>query len=396
MTQAADREYRLALRRTVTCGAAVRVLLLLLLLTLGRTLAEPYLMADDGAYEALAVRYLSLAERPIDPNALHLVGADAYLEPLWPCTVCLLAGLTGVAWASRLLNVLLSSLSVWVVAALAHEATGKSTIGLRTARLMAYLPLSVCTALFPIKDIYLLLTVFATLLLLVQLGNGKRVRMSAWLCCIALTVGALYVRGAVVPFLAAFALCFALRRCRRTGRWLTALFLLLGGGLIAYLARDLILGELTAKLDAYGEYAYLDSNVSRLQMRSPGEIWKLPAAYLWATLQPIRLPLLSPSGATLWWDVLSLLNLSILPVAVANALYTVLKKEQPLLFWCGFALYASVITLSLGVFRHYLFLFPLEVLNAAICMERTRRQGGGILLLGSAAILLALALYSMR
>jgi hypothetical protein len=205
-----------------------------------------------------------------------------------------------------------------------------------------------------------------------------------------------FVRWPVVLLLVTFPVCFLLRRWLRERRWGCAALLVCCTLLVLLWSRDRIFDELSAKLTAYSGYAYLDSNVSRLQMRSLRELWKLPLSYLWATLQPLRLPLLGSTGAGLWWELLATLNLSLLPVAVANAAYLLTKKHDRLFFLLSTLGYLAVTALSLGVFRHYLFLLPLENLHAALYLTSERHGVSRLLLpLGSALLLLALALYSM-
>ena len=388
-----EQEYRLSVRRTMVCGALLRVLLLVLLLTLLRTVAEPYLMADDAAYEALAAKYLALRTRAIDPQALALSGATGYLEPFWPVAVCVLAGLTGTVTAARWLNVLLSVATVGVLTALVRQTTNSQAAAMRACRLMAYLPVTVITALFPIKDIYLMLSFFTVLLLLVRLSHGERIRVPALLAGVLLTWGCFYTRRLVGVVLVALAFSFLLRRliCRRCT--VAAVLLLVAGGVLLWCTREAITSEIAQKLQVYGADTG-GQGIALLRIRSLRDVWRLPLACVYGMLQPIRLPLLSSSGMTPYWDVLSLLNLSMLPVATAAALYALCKKHDRLL-WLGCALtYAAVIVLSLGIFRHYLFLLPLHVMSAVAYGARTGKGGALPVALGSAGLMLAIALYS--
>ena len=53
----------------------------------------------------------------------------------------------------------------------------------------------------------------------------------------------------------------------------------------------------------------------------------------------------------------------------------IFDRKKNIMFWIlSFAMYSAVISLSLGVFRHYLFLIPLQMINCALFFDTEDKE----------------------
>jgi branched-subunit amino acid transport protein len=137
--------------------------------------------------------------------------------------------------------VLLSGAVIWLVGALARELTDATRPALLAARLCAYLPVTVLTALFPIKDVLLSAAAFYVLWQSVRLGKGGRVSVGAWALGVLSVLSVAFVRWPVVLLLVTFPVCFLLRRWLRERRWGCAALLVCCTLLVLLWSRDRIL-----------------------------------------------------------------------------------------------------------------------------------------------------------
>ncbi len=168
---------------------------------------------------------------------------------------------------------------------------------------------------------------------------------------------------------------------------------------VFYVFGDAIIASFTTKIEDYGG-ATGEGGVAALTVNSIMEIYKLPFAMFFANLQPIKMNLLVPSTVSWWYNIMAYLNLSIYPVAIANFMYIIDKKKNVMFWILTFAMYSAVISLSLGVFRHYLFLVPLQMINCALYLDEEsvikRNNKKHIMILGSMALLLYMFYYTAR
>lgn len=161
-----------------------------------------------------------------------------------------------------------------------------------------------------------------------------------------------------------------------------------------YVFGGLIFDSFSIKIDNYGGYAQMDTTISAIQMSSVTQIYKLPFTYFFASLQPIPLSLFTPEAGKMWSQLIYYGNLTMIPVACGNFLYIFYKKKNSLFWICSAVMYCAVTTLSLGIFRHYLFLLPLEMINYSLYMENATQVKRSNCLVFAACCFVMILLYS--
>ena len=99
-----------------------------------------------------------------------------------------------------------------------------------------------------------------------------------------------------------------------------------------------------------------------------------------------------------WRTVMGYANITMYPVAMGAWLYMFTKKHN-LFFWLSsFVMLSAVIMLSLGVFRHYLFLLPVHMVNYSLYTEKTNeryKNRRGMLIIGTFALGVLVFCYSL-
>lgn len=385
------------IRKMMWIGFVIRIAFLTVILTIGRSISDPYFITDDIKYEELARHYLNYAVSPIDINAFKAIGASGYLQVFWPWVMCVAAYLFRNVYAGRVINVLLSTFCIRQIYDVTYSLSEKHETALSAARWFTYLPITVMTCCFPIKDIFLTYSSLVFFKMILDIQNEVNIRLSRVVYCVLLLIGTYFTRGAVVELYSIFVFVYLFHRLyqkKKTG-WMI-LLVAVGGLLVIYMGRTVI-DSFTTKINVYGGYALENmGGIALVRMSSWRELYKLPLAYFFAMLQPIKMDLLSITiGKGFWLSLLSLFNVSIYPVAIGSFLY-IFKKKNNFLFWLStFVLYAAVISLSLGIFRHYLFLLPIEIINYSLVKQYKDRNTTLIIYVGSILLLLMILLYSL-
>ncbi len=382
-----------ALNNTMLIGLLLRLLFLTFLLTVGTMFSEPYFISDDIKYETQARIYLQQANGLFDINLLKNL-LRGYAQPFWTVAMCLSAYLLRTIYAGRVINVFLSALCIRVIYNLTFLVSNyNEKAAIKAARLFAYLPLSIFTCCFPIKDIFIMFGFFYAFYIFVSLQKGEHLSLGQMILCIGLLFGIFFSRGAVVEFLAFCGVAFYILRLLQRKKYIPATLFLLTFLGVAFIFRNSILEPFSTKLDHYGEKDSLGNGIQFLQISSIGEIYKLPFTYFYATLQPLALNIFSTGYGSFWWNIATYANISMYPIAIGNFLY-IFHKKQNLFFWLStLAIYSAVIILSLGVFRHYLFLLPVQMINYSIYAEE-RPKDKTLIFFAFPALLILLLLYS--
>ncbi len=388
------RERTTAIYKVMMGGLCLRAVVLIVIFLFSTGDLEPYFLLDDIKYELTAKYYLAVADGPIDLSVIREI-IQGYYQPFWPIVICVSAGFFRTIYAGRILNILLSTLCIRVIYEIVLLLTGREKSALLAGKLFAFLPYPIMTCCFPIKDIFLTLSVLYTFYIFLRLHYRQQVTIwQALLCMVGLALTYL-ARGAVVELMLVFLFVYLFDLCRRNKRYISAGVLILIAVAAILLFGDYLIEVFQKKNDDYGGYVDKSNGLALLQMKSASQFYKLPFAYVFATFQPMALNLFSLGSGNIWLRLIYLLNISIYPVAIANAFY-IFQKKHNLVFWLsGVVIYCAVISLSLGVFRHYLFLLPLEIINCSLYFDRTEGRRKHWLIVGFFAALFVVMAYSL-
>ena len=357
------------LKRLLINALIIRIFICALILVVGKSINEIYFISDDVAYENLAKAYLQSASSPFDLSALTLIGATGYLQVFWPYVVCISAYVFRSIYAARFINVFLSIVTVKLIYSLTKSISKNHTTAMCAAKIYAYLPYPILVCCFPIKDIYLTVAVLYIFDIFVAFQNMQKITIVQYILSILLLFGTYFTRGGVVEMMSLFFIAFVIKRFADTHNYVAIMFSIIIAFVFLYAFGGLILNSFNTKIGNYGEYAQMDTTISAIQMSSITQIYKLPFTYFFASLQPIPLSLFTPENGKIWSQLIYYGNLTIIPIACGNFLYVFYRKQNRLFWICSVVMYCAVITLSLGIFRHYLFLLPLEMINYSLYME---------------------------
>lgn len=383
------------LNKLLKIALLVRVVLCVFILVIGKEIGELYFISDDMMYESLAKAYIQMSNSIFDLDVLEQIGAAGYLHVFWPYTMCIFAYLFKSIYAVRFLNIILSTIAVKLVYDLTLNISGNHKTAIRAAKLYAFLPYPLIVCCFPIKDIYLTVAVLYAFVLFVKFQNRNKISIIQIIVSILLLIGAYFTRGAIVEIMALFFITFVIKRFYDSGN-ISAIFVcIIIVAVFLFLFGGTILDSFNTKIDDYGGYAEMDTTISAIQMSNITQIYKLPFTYFFASLQPIMLSLFSPSTLKIWSLIICYGNLTIVPIACGNFLYIFCKKKN-LLFWiCSAVMYSAVISLSLGIFRHYLFLLPIEIINYSLYCEQKSTVKRKNLIVVVYGIYILILLYSI-
>lgn len=360
---------------TIFWGWIIRIFCLFLVLYFFSKWMNPYFIFDDIEYENFAESYLNTAKKLIDKEAFASSGGNKYIQPFWPWVEAIFAFIFKTPYAGRLANIAMSLIIIYIIYKIVLELTSSEEKAITGAKLFAYLPVFILISCFPVKDFYIMMASLYCFYILAKYTKEKKINIFEWVLNLVLLVGIYYARGAVAEMLILFLLfAFVLKIIKKKH------YIIFGGlCLIAIvccvLFRDKIFGAFIAKInDYYSGQVSNGSAISLVKITSIKDIYKLPFAYIYATIQPFSFRLFSYSSSGPWLQIISFLNVSIIPIAIGNFLY-IFEKKKNVVFWlCSTTMFLSVIFLSIGVFRHYFFLFPIEIIN--YCCLTTKKVKG--------------------
>lgn len=395
MSRQLKRREERAVNRVVMLGLLIRVAVLLVMLTFFEGENGLYFLEDDIKYEKTAELYLRRASFAIDSSELR-IASSGYIQPFWPIAMCISAGIFRTMYAGRFLNILMSAMSAKLIYQIVLIMSENKKSALFAAKLFAFLPVTVLTSCFPIKDIFLTWATLYVFLVFVRIHMGKGSSVASAAACFGCLVGIYNTRGAVAELLLLFFMAILIHRYLALKSYTLAAVIVLITIILLYFFGENVVDALTTKLDDYSGYnTESTGGLSMLQMKAWYEFYKIPFAYVYATFQPMVLNLMGESSGRPWLRVISYMNISIYPVAIANAMY-IFQKKHNLLFWAfGTAIYCAIISVSLGIFRHYLFLMPLTIINAALCLERSTTNKKLVMIFGSMGVFTLVILYTL-
>lgn len=360
-----------SLKKVIWIGFFVRLFALLFMLTIAVGWTRPYFITDDIKYDNLAESYLLGAGGLIDIPLFQSITAG-FMQPFWPWVMCISAYLFRNIYAARFINIILSTLCIGKIYDLTYRISQNEKTANTAAGLFAFLPVTVLTCCFPIKDIFLTYAVLYAFEMFVQFQSDGKVATKRILLCVALLVGVYFTRGAVTELLLLFFVVYLLQGYLRNRRYFAAVGACLVCLVLAVVFKDSVLESFEIKLDDYSSYAMAEGGISLLNMRSLLQLYKMPGAYFFATLQPMKTSLAFTRSSSWWLNIICYLNISIYPIAIGNFLYIFSKKKNFFFWLSSLIMYCAIIYLVLGVFRHYLFLLPVELINYSLYKEQKK------------------------
>lgn len=384
---------------TVWIGFALRLLMLVIIVYVASEFWDIYYLEDDKKYEELAAVYRANARGVLDMELFERL-TIGYAATFWPLVMCVSAKLIGYIYAGRLINVILSSLCIVVTYNLCYEISENKKTALTAARLFSYMPFSILVSCFPIKDIFIMLGTMYAFYIFVRVQNDRKVSPFQVGILAILLVCIYFCRGAVTELLLIYLLVYYLQKLYVTKKYLAAVILLMVVVVVFALFRTEILAPFTTKLETYENYGADEAGgLNAIRVTGLTDIYKLPLAYAFAMLQPMKLELFTIAEDTRpWRTVMGYANITMYPVVLGAWLYTFVKKHN-LFFWLSsFAMFTAVIMLSLGVSRHYLFLLPIHMINYSLYMEDTHenfKNRKTLVILGTFALFVLVFCYSL-
>lgn len=381
------------IKNVVLCGFALRLVSLIFILTVGTYFSDPYFLSDDISYENLARYYMTYATGVLDFDLFDRL-TIGYMNNFWPFVECFAAKLFGNVFAGRYVNVILSTICIKIVYDITLKVSNNTQSAIKAAKLFAFLPLTVLTCCFPIKDIFLTLSVMYTFYIFIRIQLGETLKIYQYIICAILLICTYFTRGAVVEMLLIFLVAYYIQKLIKEKKYKQSVVTVFLAIIVFFIFKNQIFDAFQTKIDDYSGYAETGNGINMVKVTGLSNIYKLPLAYAFATLQPIKLNLFS-IGSNMWLGIISYLNISIYPIAVGNFIYMFYKKHN-LFFWLSsFIMYSAVIMLSLGIFRHYLFLLPIQLINYSLYTERSPKDNTIICIIGALGLFIIICFYSV-
>lgn len=385
-------------RTTVLIGFVLRLVMVLFILYVASNYWDIFYIEDDKKYEGLAAVYRANARGIWDLELFDVITAG-YAAKFWPLVMCVMTKLFGTVYVGRYINVVLSTICIALTYDLCYEISGNQKTALTAARWFAFLPFSVLVSCFPVKDIFIMMCAMYAFYIFVRVQNSRKVSAFQYLLLAVLLVCIYFARGAVTELLLMYFLVYYLQKLYRRKKYFAALVLLIGA-LVVYLAfRSVIFASFETKIEGAAEGVGEAAGLNVVRVTGVLDIYKLPLAYAFAMLQPMQHTLFTIVEDTRPWSiVMAYANITMYPVAIGAWLYMFVKKHN-LFFWLSsFAMFSAVFILSMGISRHYLFLFPMHMINFALYMEETHpnfKNRRTLVILGTFALLVLVVCYSL-
>ena len=383
------------IKNIVLLGFGLRIIILIYILTIGRSFSTPYYVFDDQNYELLAQKYLQYAQQAIDIPALSTVRALNYLEIFWPCFICISAKTFGFIYAGRVFNCFFSAACIKTIYSIMCLLTDNEKTRLLPSKLFAFLPLSAIVCCFPIKDIFLMYGVLKIFHIIQMWHDDVRVNKLALIWAALLFLGISRTRGAIIESLLIITCVMALHKFYKKGQSLFAVSFSAVLVICIFLFGNDIFSSFRTKVDDYSAVMETGNRIKYIQMNSILELYKLPASYFYATLQPFLLDFFTRGRASYWVYIMGILNISIYPIAIGNLVYAFLRKHSIILWISTTALMAGISALSLGNSRHYLFCLPYTMINFSLAIESEKKWIKQVVLYGSIGIFAVIFIISI-
>lgn len=386
-------------RATVLIGFVLRLVMLFIIIYALDGIWDLYYIEDDKKYEELAAVYRANAYGIWDMELFEKL-TIGYAATFWPLVMCVTAKLFNTVYVGRYINVILSTICIAITYNLCHEVSGNKKTALTAARLFAFLPLPILASCFPIKDIFIMMGTMYAFYIFVRVQRGRTVSALQFILLAVLLICIRLSRGAVTELLLVYFLVYYLQKLFKAKRYLAGVLLFMAAVVVFFAFRSTIFGSFSTKVDTYGNYHSEEaSGLNAIRITGITDIYKLPLAYAFAMLQPMKMELFTlGNDVRPWRIVMTYSNMTMYPVAMGAWLYMFVKKHN-LFFWLSsFVMFSAVIMLSLGVSRHYLFLLPIHMINYSLYMEETHvnfKNRRTLIILGTFALFALVFCYSM-
>ena len=386
------------IKKTIIYGCLLRFAFLIIVISL-KDYIPPYALSDDEHYEDIATTYFYTARTSFDFTLATMLHFNDLLQFLWTYIVCFTSKIFGTIYGARIFNCLISSTNIYIVYQLTKSITKDAQISLRAARLYAFIPFAWMFCVFPFKDTFLSCCVLYVLWTLVQWQNNDSVNLRkiaiSVVCCICI----FFTRGAVVEFLGMAAISFlAVRFYQNNKRFQFALLIIFTIILLIYFGSYAIEAA-DKKVEDYGNEDNVSSGMlGIIQIKSLSDLWKFPLGYMFALFQPIvlKIALFDLFSKFNWLNVIGLCNIATYPIAFGNMAYVFCRKHNALFWAVTFVMYGAVICLSLGTFRHYMFLYPVLLINYACVTSYHSKKITQFIKTGSILLFLFILIVSFR
>lgn len=372
----------------------VRIIVLIVILTLSDKI-EPYILTDDTNMVVFAKAYLQYAIQVFDVEAfssalLKIGGNNSY--QIWFWIGAMLTYLFRSTVAIRIFNIIISALSTVIIYKLCLTVGYREPTARTSAKLFAYMPYMVFMACFPLKDIMFTALVLYFMLVLCRIRKDNNWTINRILILIILVVIIRNIRGVVCEIIVALFLITYIPNAYRQKKYLQLIILILVTIIIIALFGQNLFDAFAQKVSDYGTYNRAAGFVSLFRIDSITQIYKLPFSYVWSMAQPI---LDKSSDISLWLKVVSALNFTALPILISNVMYLIsFRKKKNWFYWSTFCLHLASIVLSLGTFRHYLYITPFLYINTAVEKQIASKQEILIIIAGTQILSILIIMYS--
>ena len=379
------------INNTLILGFLIRLFFLLLVLFVFSESTEIFMFTDDAKYEMLALNYINNANTLIDKNAFKSAGGFGYLQAFWPWVMCISSFILKTEYAGRILNIILSTIIIRIVFNLTLYVSWNERTALQAAKMYAYFPATVLFCCFPFKDVFITLVVFFTFESIVIRQKFKAINKNRVVINILLLACLYYSRGAVTEIMVAFILGLLLYEYAKEKKYTSMLFATIAILICIYLFSQSVYSAFTMKVNDYffTDYARnIGTTIALIRIDSIMQIWKLPFAYAYSLLNPFTLNIFSfYPNETVWAHFAAIGNMVVFPIAIGNIIYVVKRKKNYYLWFTSLLMYLAVIVMSLGISRHYFFLYPMELINYSLFYEESNKGERRIVRWGSALML---------
>lgn len=322
--------------------------------------AEIYSKTANSFIDSSAIEY---AFDTVEPTGTHSNGME-----LWYWIVCLSMYLFGHDIFLRLLNILFAIVSIKCIYDICCSLYDKRIAKL-AALLYAVLPYPVIFSCFLYKDqFYTMLT----LLLLKKAFEcaGKIKIQDVVYLVVGLILSQLTRSGVVVLiFLVIVIIIYKYGNYKVNKHAVIAAFVFFAAclGYIVMLEMENIMIKVYAYILSDSEAA--GSTLGMFEIKTPGQLYRYPFAYLFALVQPLSLVF----SVKCWMDLAALFNIVGLPIAIANFFYLInFKLKKDYFFWISQLLFFVTIIVSLGIIRHQYFLQPFIMIYGAVYIYRAK------------------------
>jgi hypothetical protein len=388
-----DKRPNLFPRQIFISAIIIRVIMLLVVFSL-KTTVSVFILTDDITMDKFANIYLSCANGPIDFSAFNLslngIGGQANYHT-WFWLVAVLSYLFKSSIVVRVFNVILSALVPVIVYFLCLENGINTKNAEMASKMYAFMPYSVFFSCFIIKDILFTVLVLLFWVILIRIHKDDRWTVSRLLALLVLILLIRNMRGGVFEIsLIVFVLSY-IPKIYKEKKYYQLLFIFVIIAFVALLFGHSVNRVLTEKISYYSAYNRAEGTISIFRIDSITQIYKIPFSYLWSMLQPIMSP--STFQASVWLKVLSIANLSAIPVMLYNLIW-LFRGNKDWFYWSTLILHLASIVLSLGTFRHYYYVIPFIYINSAMARNNSKRSDRMIIAGVSVLIALFVIIYT--